>query len=135
SHDQFYCIDSSRIADRNLISAIQADELSKKGSLAWKDEQVPVFRLRELLAQPTEANVDKQTGLIVWQNADGLSPLAKRSHTYALLVDGVIGQQETLVRTLGRHAICWPGVAGAAELLDGKVALMLDIEQLIDRQV
>src|SRR5207253_6902366 len=24
SHDQFYCIDSSRIADRNLISAVQA---------------------------------------------------------------------------------------------------------------
>jgi chemotaxis protein histidine kinase CheA len=36
-----------------------------------------------------------------------------------------------LVRSLGRHAARWRGVCGAAELFDGKLALVLDIEELI----
>jgi chemotaxis protein histidine kinase CheA len=36
-----------------------------------------------------------------------------------------------LVRSLGRHAARWAGVCGAAELFDGNVALVLDIEELI----
>jgi chemotaxis protein histidine kinase CheA len=36
-----------------------------------------------------------------------------------------------LVRSLGRHAARWSGVCGAAELFDGNVALVLDLEELI----
>ena len=50
---------------------------------------------------------------------------------YTLVVDSVKGHQETLVRSLGRHAARWAGVCGAAELFDGHVALVLDIEELI----
>jgi two-component system chemotaxis sensor kinase CheA len=50
---------------------------------------------------------------------------------YALVVDSINGHQETLVRSLGRHAARWAGVCGAAELFDGNVALVLDIEELI----
>ena len=50
---------------------------------------------------------------------------------YTLIVDDVKGHQETLVRSLGRHAVRWAGVCGAAELFDGQVALVLDVEELI----
>jgi len=50
---------------------------------------------------------------------------------YRLIVDDVKGHQETLVRSLGRHAARWAGVCGAAELFDGQVALVLDVEELI----
>jgi chemotaxis protein histidine kinase CheA len=36
-----------------------------------------------------------------------------------------------LVRSLGRHAGRWYGIAGAAELKDGTIALVLDLPRLL----
>ncbi len=52
----------------------------------------------------------------------------------AIAVERIEGKQETLVRSLGRHGARWPGVSGAAELADGSVALLLDVEELIEAQ-
>jgi chemotaxis protein histidine kinase CheA len=43
--------------------------------------------------------------------------------------------QELLVRSLGRHAARWPGLCGAAELVDGTIALMLDLNEMINDNV
>jgi chemotaxis protein histidine kinase CheA len=45
----------------------------------------------------------------------------------------VAGKEEVLVRNLGRHAGRWSGVAGATELRDGTVALVLDLPRLLTR--
>jgi two-component system chemotaxis sensor kinase CheA len=71
--------------------------------------------------------------MVVWQarnNGDGVAS-NNSVNRYALVVDSARGHHETLVRSLGRHAARWRGVCGAAELLDGNVALVLDIEELI----
>ncbi len=52
----------------------------------------------------------------------------------ALVVDSIEAEHETLVRSLGRHAARWHGIAGAAQLSDGNVALILDVEELIKMQ-
>jgi chemotaxis protein histidine kinase CheA len=49
-------------------------------------------------------------------------------------VDEIEGKQEVLVRNLGRHSGRWPGVAGATELRDGSVALVLDLPRLLSRR-
>ncbi len=51
----------------------------------------------------------------------------------AIIVDDIEAEQDLLVRSLGRHAASWPGVGGATELLDGGVALVLDLNQLLER--
>ena len=135
SADQLYCIESGRIADRSLVSGTEVREIAGNGNYEWNGEQVPILRLRKLLAQPDEVDSENQRGLVVWRSLDRRRASPSRPNHFALIVDGVIGQQETLVRTLGRHAARWSGVAGAAELLDGKVALMLDVEQLIEAQI
>jgi len=43
----------------------------------------------------------------------------------------VEGTEEVLVRSLGRHGGRWYGVAGATELRDGTVALVLDLPRLL----
>jgi two-component system chemotaxis sensor kinase CheA len=48
-----------------------------------------------------------------------------------LIVDEVQGTEEVLVRSLGRHSGRWYGVAGATELRDGTVALVLDLPRLL----
>jgi len=132
SRHQLYCIELARISDRSLLSSAQLTKINGRGVFDWKGEQLAVEHLRELLAQPAAIDSDNQRGLIVWQGPDRHGASPGRAHRFALIVDSVIGQQETLVRSLGQHAARWQGVAGAAELLDGKVALMLDVEQLIE---
>ncbi|MBA3355948.1 MAG: hypothetical protein H0U18_08430 [Pyrinomonadaceae bacterium] len=43
----------------------------------------------------------------------------------------MVGSEEVLARNLGRHSSRWPGIAGATELRDGTVALVLDLPRLI----
>jgi hypothetical protein len=48
-----------------------------------------------------------------------------------VVVDGIEGTEQVLVRSLGRHAGRWYGVGGAAELHDGTVALVLDLPRFL----
>ena len=82
--------------------------------------------LRELLGQPA-ANND-QTSLTYEYPENG-----DRSKRVRLAVDQVEGNQEVLVRNLGRHNGRWAGVVGATELRDGSVALVLDLPRLLTR--
>ncbi len=133
SDDQFYGIRSARVADHRSLDAPETKKISSTNTIDWNGQELPVLSLRNLLSQ-AEDEEDGQRGrdLIVCQ-ADTNRPARSRGiDRFALIVDSVYGKQETLVRGLGRHAARWLGVSGAAELLDGNVALVLDVEHLIE---
>jgi chemotaxis protein histidine kinase CheA len=50
----------------------------------------------------------------------------------AVLIDEVMEAQKVLVRNLGSRGSRWFGVAGASELRDGTVALLLDLPRLLN---
>ncbi len=83
--------------------------------------------LRELLGQPPAESNSKTVNYEYTVN--GGAP--KRVQ---LVVDNIEGEQEVLVRNLGRHGGRWPGVIGATELRDGSVALVLDLPRLLSRR-
>jgi len=99
--------------------------------------ELPAVSMRELLGQshrePSEQKEShEESQLITCQFSDertGGGDNATRR--ISILVDAVEGTEEVLVRTLGRHAGRWYGVAGATELRDGTVALVLDLPRLL----
>ena len=104
-----YCIPSSRTsADRNAKAGADVS-------------------LRDLLGQPAVSH-DAQT-LLTYEHAEN----GNSSKRVRLAVDQVEGNQEVLVRNLGRHSGRWTGVVGATELRDGSVALVLDLPRLLAR--
>jgi two-component system chemotaxis sensor kinase CheA len=124
--DQLYAIESTGFT--------QGEMTKDNGRLESPEDHLPVFRLRALLGQ--SASTDTEETAIVWRarnNGAGLAMDKSTNEGYALVVDSVKGHQETLVRSLGRHAARWAGVCGAAELFDGRVALVLNIEELIEK--
>jgi two-component system chemotaxis sensor kinase CheA len=136
SDDQVFGIRAARVADHRSLEPPELANLSSANTIDWNGQELPVLSLRRLLSQ-AEDEADAQGGrdLIVCQ-ADSNRPA--RSHgqdRFGLIVDSIYGKQETLVRGLGRHAARWLGVSGATELLDGNVALVLDVEHLIEAQV
>lgn len=97
------------------------------------EDELPLLPLRLLLGKNGGA-ASHESAMVVWR-----SPLSvdngNRLLKYRIAFDAVVGMQEMLVRTLGRHAARWPGLCGAAELVDGSVALVLDLDELIRRSL
>lgn len=134
SDDQFYGIASGRVTGMRSLDAPDLAVAENENTLDWDGESVPVIFLRNLLQ--AETNVYPSTAsAILWQSARAVPSNGDGNKRFALVVDAIAGQHETLVRGLGRHAARWPGVSGASELWDGNVALVLDLEQLIEAQV
>jgi chemotaxis protein histidine kinase CheA len=91
------------------------------------------YSLRDLLGQPEEPDdASSQLHLITCQFTDDRAGISNQQlKCVGIVVDRVEGPQEVLVRKLGRHAGRWYGIAGAAELRDGSVALVLDLPRLL----
>jgi len=126
---QFYCLDSNVVADRATVSE---NQMSPDGeSIKWQDEDIPLLRLGDLLAGAATPGNGARSVLICrpGEHRPNISTHHKR---VALLVDAIAGQQETLVRGLGPHGTLWHGISGAAELMDGSIALMIDLARLIE---
>ena len=128
SGNQLYAIESAGIRDSEVMDVDQTGIAT--GRIECQGESLPLVHLGALL---DHGSVPSTAGKVfVWQaRNNGVARSADGQSRYALLVDSVRGHHESLVRSLGRHAARWTGVCGAAELFDGNVVLMLDIEELM----
>jgi two-component system, chemotaxis family, sensor kinase CheA len=109
-----------------MISIVQsfrptADSISSvvgRGEMVLlRGDLIPVFRLYQMFGVAEAVN-DPCLGLFVVMETHG--------RRCALLVDELLGQQQVVIKTLGRGMGQVPGVAGGAILGDGRVGLILD---------
>ena len=85
-----------------------------------RGEVLPFLRLRDYFDVP-DAPAESELALVV--NIDG--------HRVCIVVDWVIDRIQTVIKTLGRALRHADGVSGATVLGDGKVALVVDMGQLL----
>lgn len=130
----YYGVGSGRVIGRRLLGANECAEVHCAETIDWEGENLPVFMLSNLLSETSETTEPASHGLLVWQSNHHQPARTGVPDRLALVVDSIEAEQETLVRSLGRHAARWHGIAGAAQLPDGNVALILDIEELIKAQ-
>lgn len=109
----------------NGIEDIGKDEISfvqSKEVINLRGKVIPILRLHELLdIEPPEQ--DPETLIVVI--------MQKAEQQIGLVIDHLIGQQETVIKSLGRHITCDKLFSGATILGDGEVALILDTNTLI----
>jgi chemotaxis protein histidine kinase CheA len=129
SGEQFYCFDSGIVSER---AKIPADKLTADNHIKWLGEEIPLMRLNELLGEPEATETNGTRALLICKPGEHRQALAAHQNRIAIVVDAIAGQEETLVRSLGPHASFWHGISGAAEMLDGSVALMIDLARLIE---
>jgi len=88
-----------------------------------RDEYIPIVRMHEMFG----INVKRkglEGGLLVVVEGDGKK--------VGLLVDELLGQQQVVIKSLETNYKRVDGVSGATILGDGTVALILDVDGLID---
>ncbi len=130
-----YCIDAGQVARTDFIQVSEIERAGDQGLIRWRDEVLPLFHLRQLLAQPRGVDaLGNGIHAVLFQTAaPQTGEIRRRVPDRALIaVDNLEGVHEVLVRGLGRHAARWRGVGGATELRDGTVALMLDLPRLLE---
>ena len=122
-----YCIPAAQTLGIDAIDLVDG---------ASGANQLRQVSMRDLLGQPEgDEDSNTQLHLITCQYTDERAGMSKQETKYlGIVVDRVEGPQEVLVRSLGRHAGRWYGIAGATELRDGTVALVLDLPRLLARQ-
>ena len=127
----YYCIESALVADRASLAQANLTVTNGDQEITWQGEKLRLMDLSGLLAQ-TAAASNGARSLLVCTPSEHRDNVDAHHSRIAILVDSIAGQQETLVRSLGPHSTRWHGISGAAELLDGSVALMIDLARLIE---
>ena len=102
---------------REDICLVQSKEvINLRGSV------IPIIRLYEVL-DIEEPEQDAESLIVV--------VIKKGDQQVGLVIDDLLGQQETVIKSLGRHITNNKLFSGATILGDGEVALILDTNTLI----
>ncbi len=101
----------------------QAQDINGRKTLVVRGKALPLFYLtRWLVSGVHELTVDQGHVVIV-----GVG-----SQTLGFIVDGLIGQEEVVIKPLGALLSGARGLSGATITGNGRIALILDLPELID---
>ena len=108
----------------NTIEDIMPDEIKlvqSKEVIHLRGSVIPIVRLRDVLSTPTQETEPESILVVVVKKGD---------QRIGLVIDRLMGQQETVIKSLGHHITCGKLFSGATILGDGEVALILDTNTL-----
>ena len=113
---------SAVIESRRVQSGDIAGIAGQGHTLRVRDEFLPVVRLSEVF-RASDGAAPEQGGIAVIVESEGGKA--------ALLVDELLGQQQVVVKSLEANFRRMPGVSSATIMGDGRVALILDLAQIV----
>ena len=88
-----------------------------------RQKALPLFYLEEWLVRGAQRGIRRKEGFVVIVQVG--------SQRVGFVVDGLIGQQEVVIKPLGKSLQGTPGMAGATITSDGGIALIMDIPALL----
>ena len=121
--DETYAIDTASIARVIRIAPEDIRSVGERDVVFVADRPISVVSLAELLGQPARASAEKAPALV----------LRAGEQQAAVLVDLLHGEREIVVRALGPRLRRIPNVGGGTILSDGRIALILNAAELLER--
>lgn len=111
----------------NTIEDVMPEDIKlvqSKEVIHLRGSVIPIIRMNEVLEmEDYEKDADNETEIVV--------VVKKGDQRVGLVVDKLLGQQETVIKSLGHHITNAKLFSGATILGDGEVALILDTNTLI----
>ncbi len=117
---EHYIIPLSVVEECVELQAGEAEDASRKRSIHLRGEIVPYIRLREAFVLEGARPAIEQ--VVVTRHESGRTGIA---------VDEVIGQQQTVIKSLGAYIGNVEGISGATINGDGTMSLILDVPSLV----
>jgi two-component system chemotaxis sensor kinase CheA len=121
---QNYAIPLPGIIELFEWSFVEVSQIGGREVVRLRDRTYPLIYASELLGGERTQSTDQRVLVI---------ELA--GHSLALVVDQVIGQEEVVIKPLGTLLRGMPGYSGATITGDGRVAMILDVSSMLDKQI
>lgn len=121
--DKTYAIPINSVLETMMIEPDVIDTVEKREVIELRKSTVPLLRLDQVFGLPS-ANTDNQRRLFI-----AVVGLAEKRMGF--VVDELLGQQDVVIKSLGKALSFVKGIAGAAELGNQKTILVLDVAGLM----
>lgn len=117
-----YAIPLNAVLEILSVSASKVRTIERRQVIELRGATLPLIHLADLFQLPGEAAGDNLFVVVV-----GLA-----QNRMGLVVDSVQGQQDIVIKSLGRFMSHVPGIAGATHLANQQTVLVLDVGELIE---
>jgi two-component system, chemotaxis family, sensor kinase CheA len=117
-----FAIPLTAVSETLAVDAAKVDTIERREVITLRGETLPLVRLGRLLSLP-EHDAPAELYVVVVGTAE---------RRLGFVVDRLAGQQEVVIKGVGEKLSGVRGIAGACELGDNLVVLVLDVESLTD---
>ncbi len=119
--EEIYAISLGSIETIEDVNISEIKYVQSKEVINLRGTVIPIIRLANVLDVETENETENLTVVVV----------KKGDRSAGLVVDKLIGQQEIVIKSLGKYINNSKLIGGATILGDGEVALILDVNTLV----
>lgn len=124
---RIYSIPLTSVTETIRLSTDQIKEVNQKEAIVVRDRVLPLLRVNALFGHQDIIGGDSEKIFVVVVNLGG--------QQIGVVVDSLIGEQEVVIKPLGKFIGDVQGIAGATILGDGSVALIVDVPSMIKKVV
>lgn len=120
-----YAIPLNSVMESLMLDYGQIRTIERREVITLREQTLPLVRLDEIFAlqRPVEQPETKKGYVVV---------VALANNRLGLLVDDLVGQQDIVIKSLGKTLQGIPGIAGATELGGQQTALVLDVRAVAE---
>lgn len=119
--NEIYAIPLSSIKEITTIESKNIRTIQKKEVILYRNKTLPLVRLHEVLNLSSENEKKELITVIV----------KKGEKEAGLIVDELLGQQEIVIKSLGKYLAKIKHLAGATILGNGNISLIIDTNSLL----
>lgn len=119
--DEKYALPLNNIKEITTIKSSSISKIQEQEVVLYRNSTLPILRLGEILNVEGSTREREELTIVI---------VKKGMQEVGLVVDSLIGQQEIVIKSLGKYLTGIKTIAGATILGNGSVALIVDPNQL-----
>jgi two-component system chemotaxis sensor kinase CheA len=121
--DQSFALPLVNVVEIFHLNLSKTNVVDGRECVVVRDKVFPLFHIKRWLIRGGAGNVDPENGHVVI--------VSMGTRQVGFVVDQLVGQEEVVIKPLGRGLMGTPGMAGATITGDGRIALIIDVPSLL----
>ncbi len=123
--EQQFAIPLTSVEESLRIQAREICTVEGREVLALRDLTLPLVRLADAFSiEGDDQSADRKLFVVVTRSGEKLA---------GIVVDAIVHQQEIVIKSIGERLKSTAGIAGATEIGEGELVLVIDVASLIER--
>jgi len=121
--DQSFALPLVNVVEIFHLNLSKTNVVDGRECVVVRDKVFPLFHIKRWLIRGGSGEVEPENGHVVI--------VSMGTRQVGFVVDQLVGQEEVVIKPLGRGLMGTPGMAGATITGDGRIALIIDVPSLL----